>query len=114
MVVSTWEYPTNYGWVALWPGDLDLAADARHLLEQSVDKVLGADDHADITMTVVEGHPALTLVAYSRSASLVVVGSRGHGEFAGMLLGSVSEFLTTHAYCPVCIVRGDESTGSAR
>ena len=54
---------------------------------------------------VVEGHPAPALVDASRGASLLVVGSRGHGEFAGMLLGSVSEHCVTKAHCPVLVLR---------
>lgn len=44
MVISTWEYPTNCGWVAQWPGGFGLAADARCLLEQSLDKVRSPDN----------------------------------------------------------------------
>ncbi len=40
-----------------------------------------------------------------QNAALVVVGSRGHGAFAGMLLGSVGFHLASHAHCPVVIVR---------
>ncbi|MGA2037092.1 MAG: universal stress protein [Acidimicrobiales bacterium] len=62
----------------------------------------------ELTTVVMEGHPARVLPDESKTASLVVVASRGNGEFAGMLLGSVSEFLTTHAHCPV-VVRGDRA-----
>ena len=75
------------------------------ILEESVEKTLGPDTKESVTLAVVHGHPAPALLAESQRASLVVVGSRGHGEFAGMLLGSVSEYLATHAHCPVVIVR---------
>jgi nucleotide-binding universal stress UspA family protein len=112
-IISTWEYPTTFAYPGMmWPVNMPLADEARRTLEQTVDEVLGAGDHKDLTMTVIEGHPAVTLAEHSRSASLIVVGSRGHGEFAGMLLGSVSEFLATHAHCPVLIVRADNAKDS--
>jgi nucleotide-binding universal stress UspA family protein len=55
--------------------------------------------------TVIEGHPAPALIEASRGADLFVLGSRGHGEFVGMLLGSVSEHCVTHAHCPVLVLR---------
>jgi nucleotide-binding universal stress UspA family protein len=45
------------------------------------------------------------LIEASKSASLLVVGSRGHGAFSGMLLGSVSIHCVTSASCPVTVVR---------
>jgi nucleotide-binding universal stress UspA family protein len=54
---------------------------------------------------VVEGHPAPVLVEASKAADLLVVGNRGHGEFVGMVIGSVSEHCAANAHCPVLVHR---------
>jgi nucleotide-binding universal stress UspA family protein len=51
------------------------------------------------------GDAASVLTALSSTAQLVVVGTRGHGGFAGLLLGSVGQKLIQHAHCPVLIAR---------
>jgi len=104
-VVTTWEYPPTLGWAPPYPSDFDPDEDARKALQEAVDSVLGTDPRVKVTLTVTEGHPAIVLSTASRGAGLLVVGSRGHGAFAGMLLGSVSEYCAAHAACPVVVVR---------
>jgi nucleotide-binding universal stress UspA family protein len=72
-------------------------------LASAVAAALGDSD--SVEQEVIEGHAASVLVEASRRAELLVVGSRGHGGFSGLLLGSVSHACANHALCPVVIVR---------
>lgn len=109
-IITTWQHPKSYDWTQLLPQETDFAPIAQRLLDDSVNAVLANNPDLHVTALAVQGHPAVTLLDHSRGASLVVVGSRGHGEFVGMLLGSVSAFLAAHAHCPVAIIRGGEAT----
>ena len=62
----------------------------------------------------VAGRPVEVLLDLGRSASLLVVGSRGHGRVGEMLLGSVSQHLAGHAVCPVVVARPSARPGSGR
>ena len=72
-------------------------------LEASVREAL-PDTEVEIKLEAIQGAPAGVLVAASRDADLLVVGSRGHGGFVGLLLGSVSQQCAHHSECPVVIV----------
>jgi nucleotide-binding universal stress UspA family protein len=66
-----------------------------------------AEKYPDVAVEyrAIDGDAAQALADASRRAQLVVVGTRGHGGFAGLLLGSVGLHLTHHADCPVLICR---------
>jgi nucleotide-binding universal stress UspA family protein len=104
-IVMTWEWPSSYGWVAPVPDDYDPEKEVRRSLEAAVASVHADYPEIRVDSRVLSGHPAPILVEASMGADLLVVGSRGHGEFAGMLLGSVSEHCATNAHCPVLVHR---------
>lgn len=62
-------------------------------------------DGVEIVRQVVNELPAQAVIAAADGADLVVVGARGLGGFTGLLLGSVSQQVVTHAPCPVVVVR---------
>jgi nucleotide-binding universal stress UspA family protein len=68
----------------------------------------GAHDEVAIRQDAVEGSPTPVLITQSEQADLLVVGSRGHGGFKELLLGSVSHQCAQRAKCPVVIVRRNE------
>jgi nucleotide-binding universal stress UspA family protein len=81
---------------------------AERLLAETVEELTDAHD---VEQRAVHGHPIEVLVEQSVDASLVVVGSRGHGKLGSALLGSVSRGCALHAECPVVVIR--DPTGSA-
>jgi nucleotide-binding universal stress UspA family protein len=106
--IIVWEFPQTYGGpVALddWHPDLD----AGEVLQQTVDEVFGAQRPPGLQTTVARGHARDVLLSASDDAEMLVVGSRGHGGFAGLLLGSVSAACAEHAHCPVLVAHGDPS-----
>lgn len=104
--VAAWEFPASYGWGPAFPY-VDLATVTGKALSESVAEALGFEQpRVEVLESVVPGHPAQVLIDASAHAGLLVVGSRGHGAFAGTLLGSVSQHCVQHAHCPVVVVRG--------
>ncbi|MBY5162776.1 universal stress protein [Salsipaludibacter albus] len=76
---------------------------ARETLEAFVAQALG-DDLDGVEAVAVLDLPARALLEQAEDADLVVVGSRGRGGFAGLMLGSVSQQVMTHAPCPTVVV----------
>jgi len=107
-VLTTWQVATGTGWVPTFPVDYDPQAVARQALDEAVTETLGADPDVAVERIVKEGHAAPILLAAAKDADLLVVGSHGHGAFAGMLIGSVSEHLVRHAPCAIVIVHCDK------
>lgn len=108
-VLTTWSQPVTAGAPGYasfdWIGEADLSAIAKQQQADVLAAVLGAEPSVRVEQEVLEGHPAQLLVTAAEGADLVVVGSRGHGGFVGMLLGSVSQHVAAHAPCPVLVVR---------
>lgn len=116
-VVVCWQVPamfvgTSVG-VGVAPESVTgMEAEAAGVLAEAQAKASGMALDLEVHGEIVVGSPAATLVEQSRQASLVVVGSHGRGGFSGLLLGSVSREVATHASCPVAVVREPATPGA--
>lgn len=84
---------------------------ADNLVEQVVTQAFATDPtgaEIPITHAAIEGHAAKVLLETATPSDLLVVGSRGHGEFTGALLGSIGHHVVSHAPCPVVVVPDPE------
>lgn len=106
-VVHAWSYPYAYGVEgAVVVPPQTLADDATQLGEEEIAKLRARKgDAVAITLVVDEGGAARTLLDRSKDAAMVVVGSRGHGGFVSLLVGSTADQVVHHAECPVVVVR---------
>jgi nucleotide-binding universal stress UspA family protein len=77
----------------------------KHAAQEMVDKAVARDGQA-VTVRIVSGVPADELIKAADDADLLVVGARGSGGFARLVMGSVSSQVTQHAHCPVVVVPG--------
>ncbi len=106
-VVVAWQYPalsTIPAFGVLPPAD-EMATDAKQGLADLLrDEGLLDDPDLEITEAVIQGSAGSALIGAATGADLLVVGSRGHGGFTGLLLGSVSQQCVTHAPCPVVVI----------
>jgi nucleotide-binding universal stress UspA family protein len=111
--VIAWQYPFStggYGWAPVVMVDSgDLREAAEKTVTEAVSSLSDPGAYVRITPRVIQGTAAQVLISAAAGADLLVVGSRGHGGFAGALLGSVSVHCVHHAPCPVVVVRDTAS-----
>lgn len=108
VVLSVWEFPLAppAGSGAVPPGDAPAPGDeAAAGLVKIIKEELGDDPPVLARPVVKHGRPAEVLIEQSAAVDLLVVGTRGHGGFAGLVLGSVSQHVAAYAQCSVTVVR---------
>jgi nucleotide-binding universal stress UspA family protein len=109
--LACWEYPNMYDtYVAIGIGGFKERAE--ELLQEAITSAFGAEKPRNVHTRLIEGFARSVLVDASKDADLLVLGRRGHGGFAGLLLGSVSSACVAHAHCPVLVVRGTAAPAS--
>ncbi len=105
-----------WGSAVPYPGDRARAERAqaeraRRTAQEAADKALaglGDDRPVSVTVQVAGGNPGEQILSAARDADMIVVGARGAGGFARLLMGSVSTHLTYHARCPVVVIPPDD------
>ncbi len=123
-VVYAYEYTPAwqlYGYEGVSAAQMDaLAAEDEVAQQEAHDRAeellkgmvaeLGDAGNIEVTTTAItDRRPAAALVGRAEGADMLVVGSRGRGGFSGLLLGSVSQQVATHAACPVVIITRPET-----
>ncbi|MET0932763.1 MAG: universal stress protein [Mycetocola sp.] len=98
---SMWDYyQSETGWTP--------EKEVEKLLRDAAKAAFGTDHPARFRMSILQGVAAKALIRHSAGAEMLVLGSRGHGGFTGLLLGSVSSACVAHATCPVLIVHNKD------
>jgi nucleotide-binding universal stress UspA family protein len=107
-VVTVHQLVAGYsGRGVVYPNDAELAEKARQAAQLETDKLLtdvGPDRPASVTVEARSGFPVEELLNAADGADMIVIGSRGAGGFAQLLMGSISDQVARHAHCPVVII----------
>ena len=114
-VVAAWSHtrePQETQWLATMKSVSELRSALADELAAAVRSVVERSDHQEVPIStrVVYGDPAKALVDESGDDRLLVVGSRGRGALAGLILGSVSQACAQYSRGPVIVVRGSAPT----
>jgi nucleotide-binding universal stress UspA family protein len=99
-----------YGSASHYPEDASLTEKAKEAAQAETDQVLASTGTkpASVTVTAVHGLPADELIKASQGADMIVLGRRGAGGFARLLMGSVSDQVVRYAHCPVLVIPSDD------
>ena len=108
VVVDVWEHtlPPPTGSVSVSEHYVpDPSQTTGDQLVQVIREELGEEPKVLVQPRIKQGSPAKVIIQESSDGDLLVVGTRGHGGFAGLVLGSVSQHVAAYAQCPVAVVR---------
>jgi nucleotide-binding universal stress UspA family protein len=114
-LVTAWSVPTNL-YASGFSASVDAStfeAAAQATSAEALQHAREAAPELQIEASTPEEHPVTALLAASEHADLLVVGSRGRGGFARLVLGSVGEQMARNAPCPVTIVRPVQAEGAS-
>ena len=108
--IAAWHLETTFS--AYAATEWDPEADAKQVLMDALAEAFGGHLPEGLRGECCRGQSAQVLIEQGKEARLLIVGSRGRGGFAGLLLGSVSQACVEHATCPVLVVhRGTTAPG---
>jgi nucleotide-binding universal stress UspA family protein len=95
-----------YGSASHYGDDAALTEKAKEAAQAETDQVLAAlgSQPASVTVNAVHGLPVDELIKASQGADMLVLGRRGFGGFARLMMGSVTDQVSRHAHCAVLIV----------
>lgn len=113
--VTVWARADSYGDADLsWPRDDAIGTQAKRELDKLVEEVTSEAPPVTVTSLAFEGDPSRRLSELARGAELLVVGDRGRGGLASLLLGSVASKCAHHSPHPIAIVRRQRAEVDAR
>lgn len=107
-ILHVWHAPTLLGggrWILPPEIEARIGGSVDELVDAAAAQARALDSELEITAEAIQGAVIPTITSASAEADIVIVGSRGHGGFAELVLGSVSQGVAQHARCPVTIVR---------
>lgn len=106
-IVTAWELPSAVAVGGVFtPQVFDVfPQEAQAVLSKALARALELQPTVPREGKVIEGPAAAALLEEARDAAIIVVGGRGRGGFANLLLGSVTQQVVHHASCPVVVVR---------